>query len=72
MSNIVWDAVNGWHDGQRVAVSLERGRIVATPMPVSKSEISMEMFDCGYAELDCVQRKIVDRRADQLNGVPNA
>ncbi len=32
MSNIVWDAENGWHDGPEVTVSAANGRIVVTPV----------------------------------------
>ena len=48
MSNVVWDAVNGWHDGQRVAVSLERGRITTTP---------------DYSHLDALQSRLGHERA---------
>lgn len=33
MSNVVWDAENGWHDGSEVDVVLdESGRIVSVPV----------------------------------------
>jgi hypothetical protein len=32
MSNIVWSAENGWHDGQEVTVSAHYGKLAADPI----------------------------------------
>lgn len=31
MSNIVWSAEHGWHDGPETIVTVEDGRIISTP-----------------------------------------
>lgn len=38
MSNIVWNAVKGWHDGEKVALKLKNGRIVSNPHIIEEIE----------------------------------